>query len=60
MKRFMKRLENLFTAITFAEAGEHETARQILKEVERKEEKQPELLQEKRKSSDGSPAPARS
>jgi hypothetical protein len=32
MKGFMKRLENMFVAATFAEAGEFETARDILRE----------------------------
>lgn len=32
MKRFFKKLERLFVAITFAEEDEAETARQILKE----------------------------
>lgn len=30
--KLLKRLENIFSAVAFAEAGEHETARQILKE----------------------------
>jgi len=29
---FMKEFEKVFTAVAFAEAGEHETARQILRE----------------------------
>jgi hypothetical protein len=32
MKGFMKRLEDMFVAATFAEAGEFETARNILRE----------------------------
>ena len=35
MKGFMKRLENMFVAATFAEAGELETARDILRENKR-------------------------
>lgn len=34
MKGLAKRLENLMMAVTFAEAGEHETARAIMKEDE--------------------------
>lgn len=30
MNRLMRRLEMLFVAITFAEAGEHDTARELL------------------------------
>jgi hypothetical protein len=30
MNRLMRRLETLFVAITFAEAGEHDTARELL------------------------------
>jgi hypothetical protein len=33
--KILKRLENIFSAVAFAEAGEHETARQILKENEK-------------------------
>ena len=32
MKGFAKRFDQLFSAITFAEAGEFETAREIMKE----------------------------
>lgn len=35
MKAFGKRIENMFVAITFAEAGEFETAREYLREEER-------------------------
>ena len=35
MKGLMKRLENMFVAATFAEAGEFETARDIMREDER-------------------------
>ncbi len=31
MKNFWKKLENLMVAITFAEAGESETAKEVLK-----------------------------
>lgn len=37
MKRMLKKLENMMMAITFAEAGEHETAREIMKEEKRLE-----------------------
>ncbi len=32
MKGIFKKLEDIFSAVSFAEAGEHETARQMLKE----------------------------
>lgn len=34
--KILRRLENIFSAVAFAEAGEYETARQILKENEEK------------------------
>ncbi len=38
MKKLAKKLERLFTAAAFAEAGEHDTAREILREEERPRE----------------------
>lgn len=35
MKGFAKRLENLFVAVTFAEAGEFETAKEYLRDEDR-------------------------
>ena len=35
MKKLFKKLETLMMAVTFAEAGEHETARKIMKEEDR-------------------------
>ncbi|MEW6408682.1 MAG: hypothetical protein AB1488_01025 [Nitrospirota bacterium] len=35
MKGLKKRLEDIFTAVAFAEAGEAETAREIMREEER-------------------------
>lgn len=32
MGKLLKELENIFAAITFAEAGEYETAKELLKE----------------------------
>ena len=36
MKKLFKKFETMMVAATFAEAGEFETARQIMKEDERK------------------------
>jgi len=38
MKGLMKRVENLFVAATFAEAGEFETAKDILRENKRSQQ----------------------
>lgn len=38
MKKLTKKLERLFTAAAFAEAGEHDMAREILREDERPRE----------------------
>jgi hypothetical protein len=35
MKRLSEKLEKAMMAVTFAEAGEHETAREIMKEDEK-------------------------
>jgi hypothetical protein len=35
MKGLRRKLENIFTAAAFAEAGEHDTAREIMREEER-------------------------
>ncbi len=58
MRRLIEKLEKTFTAITFAEAGEVETAREILEEeyythrAEQKEEKRrPIILVPKEKPS---------
>jgi hypothetical protein len=32
MKNFLKKLENIYTAVAFAEAGEFDTAREMMKE----------------------------
>ena len=31
MKNFLKKFEDIYSAVAFAEAGEHETAREILR-----------------------------
>jgi len=35
MKRFTQKIDNLFAAITFAEAGEFKTAREYMREEDR-------------------------
>jgi hypothetical protein len=37
MKRLARKFENMMMAITFAEAGEHETAREIIKDNDRED-----------------------
>lgn len=39
--RMMEKFENLMTAVTFAEAGEHETAREMLRSAEAKDDRRP-------------------
>lgn len=39
MKKLMKKIENIYAAVAFAEAGEHETAREMLREDKRDEKR---------------------
>jgi len=39
MKKLIKKLENIMTATAFAEAGEHDTAREIMREEEKRYDK---------------------
>ena len=41
MKKLFKKFETLMMAVTFAEAGEFETARQLMKEEERRKTDSP-------------------
>lgn len=41
MKRLSAKLEKLMMAVTFAEAGEHETAREIMTEDEKTDRTRP-------------------
>lgn len=50
MKRFFKKLDRLFVAITFAEADDAETARQILKEEEIQEITRPRTEESKKEA----------
>jgi len=43
MKTLFKKLETIFAASAFAEAGEHETARQMLKDAEQRKSDRPSL-----------------
>lgn len=40
MKRLMKKLENVYAAAAYAEAGEHETARELMREEKRDQKRQ--------------------
>ncbi|MEK6527480.1 MAG: hypothetical protein AABZ36_01160 [Nitrospirota bacterium] len=35
MKKLIKKLETMYAAVAFAEAGQHETAREIMREEDR-------------------------
>ena len=39
MKKLIRKVETLMAAATFAEAGEHETAREIMKEEKRSDKR---------------------
>lgn len=39
MKRLLKKIETMMVAATFAEAGEHEAARKIMKEEKRSDKR---------------------
>jgi hypothetical protein len=41
MKTLSERIERLMMAVTFAEAGEHETAREIMREEEKTDRPRP-------------------
>lgn len=56
MKRLIEKFENIMMAVTFAEAGEHETARSILDEnrtIDRSERQK--QFKQKRKSMRAAP-----
>lgn len=38
MKRLMKKFEDIMIAVTFAEAGEYDTAKELVKDIDRIEE----------------------
>jgi len=40
MKNFIRKLENIYAAVAFAEAGEFDTAREIMREEERIERRE--------------------
>ncbi len=41
MKRISEKFQKVMMAVTFAEAGEHETAREMMKEVEKTDRVKP-------------------
>ncbi|MDA8431381.1 MAG: hypothetical protein M0Z60_00285 [Nitrospiraceae bacterium] len=47
MKTLWDKIERLMMAVTFAEAGEHETAREIMREDERPDRPRPANRQDK-------------
>lgn len=56
--KFLRKLENVFAAAAFAEEGEVETAREILKENEQMDEAEAVRADEKRNDyKDASPEP---
>lgn len=49
MKGLSERFEKIMMAITFAESGEHETAREFMREIDRKGIDRPTLSKRPRK-----------
>ena len=49
MKSLSEKFEKMMMAITFAEAGEHETAREILKDSDRRPNDRPSVSERPRK-----------
>ena len=49
MKDLSEKFEKIMMAITFAESGEHETAREIMREAERKDRDRPTISKRPRK-----------
>jgi hypothetical protein len=47
MKSLMKKFEKIYAAVAFAEAGEHETAKELMRE-EKREQKRASLTQSPR------------
>ena len=47
MKTLWDKIERLMMAVTFAEAGEHETAREIMRQDERQDRPRPSNRQDK-------------
>ena len=46
--KLLKKIENIFAAVAFAEAGEFETARQLAKEDDDRKSKRPEPVETRR------------
>ena len=40
MKKLMRKIENIYAAVAFAEAGEHETAREIMRKDDRPQKRE--------------------
>jgi len=55
MKGLSYKFEKIMMAITFAESGEHETAREFLRETDRKNRDRPTLSKNPRKEYRASP-----
>jgi ribosomal protein L12E/L44/L45/RPP1/RPP2 len=49
IKKFFSNFDDVMAAAAFAEAGEHETAKQMINEIDRKNERRDEERKEKQK-----------